>query len=186
MVCGQSFNPNTLPSKTQQCYENSPILWLEADEHVTCTLRSCLMPGLEVCATEELEEFPIGNVCMENHNSQHFCTTLHEQYELYTVHRLSPVLVHAGAGMHSQGVSWGKWPFSTTRQCGRAGGQQSGWWSPDISCSPLPQLSPAPRLSSLLPTQPLGLGNTEGRMSCSREPWGSACSQETVKGTSWL
>lgn len=105
MVCGQSFNLNTLPSKNQQCYEHSPILWHEADEHVTCTLKSCLMPGLEVCATEELEEFPVSNVCMEKHGSQHFsCTTLHVQYELCITHRLSPILVHTGAGMHSQGV----------------------------------------------------------------------------------
>lgn len=50
MVCGQSFNLNTLPSKNQQCYENSLILWHEAAEHVTCTLKSCLMPGLKVWA----------------------------------------------------------------------------------------------------------------------------------------
>lgn len=46
MVCGQSFNLNTLPPKIQPCYENSPILWHKADEHVTCTLKSCLMPGM--------------------------------------------------------------------------------------------------------------------------------------------
>lgn len=57
---------------------------------------------------EELEEFPAGNVCMEKHNSGHFsCATSHEQHELCTAHSLSPILVHVGAGMHSQGVCWG-------------------------------------------------------------------------------
>lgn len=79
-------------------------LWHEADERATCTPKSCPMPDPEVCATEELEKLPIGNVDTGNHDSQHFCTTLHEQYELCIVHGLSPVLVHAGAGMHSQGV----------------------------------------------------------------------------------
>lgn len=54
---------------------------------------------------EELEEFPVGNVCTEKQGSQHFsCTTLHKLYELCIMHRLSPVLVHVGAGMHIQCV----------------------------------------------------------------------------------
>lgn len=40
-------------------------MWHEVDEHVTCTLKSRLMQRLEVRVTEELEELPVGNGCME-------------------------------------------------------------------------------------------------------------------------
>lgn len=140
MVCGQSFNLNTLPSKNQQCYENSPILWHEADEHVTCTLKSCLMPGLEVRATEELEEFPVGNVCMEKHGPQHFsCTTLRAQHELCITDRLSPVLVRVGAGMHRQAVRRGKRPFGIHRQA-----LWEGWWAAARMVVTRHQLSSSP------------------------------------------
>lgn len=63
----------------------------------------------------------------------------YEQDEFCTAHSLSPVLVHVGAGMHSQGVCWGVGGLMGTRH----------------------QLSSSARLSSLLPPHPLGLGNTQ-------------------------
>lgn len=33
------------------------------------------MQGLKVCATEEVEELPVGNMCMEKQESQHLSRT---------------------------------------------------------------------------------------------------------------
>lgn len=41
MVCGQSFNLNTLPSKNLQCEGDIPVSVHEADECVICALKSC-------------------------------------------------------------------------------------------------------------------------------------------------
>lgn len=83
--------------KTNSAKENIPILWHEADKHVTCTSMSRPTRSLKVPVMEELEELPVGNVCMEK-QSQHLS---HTYYKLHIKHRLSPVFIHICAGMRS-------------------------------------------------------------------------------------
>lgn len=142
MVCGQSFNLNTLPPKIQPCYENSPILWHKADEHVTCTLKSCLMPGMCRGGAGRVSCWQ----CVHGKTQLWAlpCATSHEQYELWAgqiLHSTQPESRPRARG------SWDAQPRCVLGVGGLVGTRH--------------QLSSSARLSSLLPPHPLGLGNTQ-------------------------